>query len=69
MTDKVKSIINPDAILDEEAQKRVYTVVSNKLGILEDFVAALKLMKAKANRKQLTANDMMRLQDLFEEIK
>ena len=67
--DELRAKLNPDAVLDEEAQKRVYNLASNKIEAIESLLDALKLLKARANRKQLTARDMMRLQDLLEEIK
>lgn len=67
--DELRTKLNPDAVLDEEAQKRVYNLASNKIEAIESLLDALKLLKARANRKQLTVRDVMRLQDLLEEIK
>ena len=63
-----KAKINPNAVLDEEAQKRVYQLVFRRLNELEALVDLLKLMKAKANRGQLTAGDVMKINDLAKEI-
>lgn len=63
-----KAKINPNAVLDEEAQKRVYQLISRRLNELESLVDLLKLMKARANRRQLTAGDVMKVSNLAKEI-